>query len=60
MIVVSILALIANSLSLYLIQKVESEDAHIKASAIFTSNDIIIDAGVILAGALVNKADILI
>lgn len=53
MIVVSILALIANSVSLYLIQKVKSNEAHMKASAIFTSNDIIINVGVIIAGVLV-------
>lgn len=53
MIVVSILALAANAASLYLIQKLKSNEAHIKASAIFTSNDIIINAGVILAGCLV-------
>ena len=53
MIVISILALIANSISLYLIQKVKSEEAHMKASAIFTSNDIIINIGVIIAGGLV-------
>ncbi len=53
MIVISILALLANSVSLYLIQKVKSEEAHMKASAIFTSNDIIINIGVIIAGGLV-------
>lgn len=53
MIVVSVLALIANSISLWLIQKVKSKEAHMQASAIFTSNDIIINAGVIIAGILV-------
>ncbi|MFY0625431.1 MAG: cation transporter [Reichenbachiella sp.] len=53
MIVVSCLALIANGFSLFLIQKVKSKDAHMQASAIFTSNDIIINLGVITAGALV-------
>ena len=53
MIVVSFLALIANVVSLYLIQKAKSKEAHMQASIIFTSNDIIINAGVILAGALV-------
>lgn len=53
MIMISILALIANSISLYLIQKVKSEEAHMKASAIFTSNDIVINLGVIVAGGLV-------
>ncbi|MBI9052516.1 MAG: cation transporter [Bacteroidales bacterium] len=53
MIIVSILALIANSFSLYLLQKSKSKDAHMKASMICTSNDVIINAGVIVAGLLV-------
>lgn len=54
MIIVSILALLANALSLYLLQKAKSNEAHIQASMIFTSNDIIINLGVIIAGILVN------
>ena len=53
MIIVSILALMANSFSLYLLQRSKSKEAHMQASMIFTSNDIIINLGVILAGALV-------
>jgi Co/Zn/Cd efflux system component len=53
MIIISFLALLANSVSLYLIQKAKSKEAHMQASAIFTSNDIIINLGVILAGGLV-------
>lgn len=53
MIGVSILALIANALCLYLLQKSKSKEAHMKASMIFTSNDVIINAGVILAGVMV-------
>ena len=53
MIIVSILALIANSICLYLLQKSKSQEAHMKASMIFTSNDVIINSGVILAGVLV-------
>lgn len=53
MIVVSILALIANSVCLYLLQKSRSDEAHMRASMIFTSNDIIINSGVIAAGLLV-------
>jgi len=53
MISVSFLALIANSVSLYLIQKSKSQEAHMQASAIFTSNDIVINIGVIIAGGLV-------
>lgn len=55
MIVVSVLALIANGVCLYLMQKSKSkEEAHMKASLIFTSNDVIINLGVITAGLLVN------
>jgi Co/Zn/Cd efflux system component len=53
MIIVSCFALIANALCLYLLQKTRSNEIHMKASMIFTSNDIIINAGVIIAGLLV-------
>ncbi len=53
MIGVSILALIANAACLYILQKSKSNEAHMKASMIFTSNDVIINSGVILAGVLV-------
>lgn len=55
MIFVSVLALIANGVCLYLLQKSKSkEEAHMKASMIFTSNDVIINLGVIVAGLMVN------
>ncbi len=54
MIVVSILALVANGICLFLLQKSKSTEAHMKASMIFTSNDVIINLGVITAGVLVN------
>lgn len=55
MIIISIFALIANGICLYLLQKSKSkEEAHMKASMIFTSNDVIINLGVIAAGVLVN------
>jgi len=55
MIVISIFALIANGVCLFILQSSKSkEEAHIKASMIFTSNDIIINTGVIIAGILVN------
>lgn len=55
MIIVSIFALIANGVCLYLLQKSKSKgEAHMKASMIFTSNDVIINLGVISAGMLVN------
>ena len=53
MIIISILALIGNSLCLFLLQKSKSQDSHMKASMIFTSNDVIVNIGVIAAGILV-------
>lgn len=53
MIWISLIALIGNSVSLYLIQKAKSNEAHMQASYIFTSNDVIVNIGVIVAGALV-------
>ena len=66
MIVVSIFALIANGFCLYILHKSKSkEELHFKASMIFTSNDIIINMGVITSGFLVswfnsNKPDLFI
>ena len=57
MVIISILALIGNLVSLWLINKAKSEEAHMQASAIFTSNDIIVNGGVILAGVLVYFLD---
>ncbi|UNZ00268.1 cation transporter [Zhouia spongiae] len=55
MIYISVLALIANGICLYILQKSKSkEEVHMKASMIFTSNDVIINLGVIFAGLLVN------
>lgn len=55
MITVSIFALIANAVCLYLLQQSKSkEEAHMQASMIFTSNDVIINLGVIIAGVLVH------
>ncbi len=51
MIAVSLLALAGNALCLYLLQKSKSREAHMQASMIFTSNDIIVNLGVIAAGA---------
>ena len=53
MIGVSVLAFGANLLCLYLLQKMRTKEVHIRASMIFTSNDMIINAGVITAGLLV-------
>lgn len=65
MIIVSILAFIANMYCLYLFQKSNSKEAHMKASLIFTSNDLIVNSGVIISGLLVyffnsNKPDLII
>lgn len=58
MIIVSIFALIANGICLYILQKSKNkEEAHMKASMIFTSNDVIINLGVIVAGLMVNWLD---
>jgi Co/Zn/Cd efflux system component len=65
MIGISALALLGNTLSLYLLQKRKSHDAHMQASVIFTSNDVLINIGVLVAGGLVylthsNIPDLLI
>ncbi len=65
MIIVSTLTLAANSFCLYLLQRSKSKDAHMQASTIFTSNDIVVNLGVITAGILVslfgsNKPDLII
>ena len=54
MIVVSMFALMANVISLLLLQRSKDREVHIQASMIFTSNDIIINVGVIVAGVLVG------
>lgn len=55
MITVSLLALLANALCLYLLQRSKGKDeVHMKASLIFTSNDVIINLGVLIAGILVH------
>ena len=55
MIIISFFALIANGVCLYLLQQSKSkEEAHMKASSIFTSNDIVINLGVIGAAVLVK------
>ncbi len=53
MIAVSTLALIGNAVALYLLQKSKNREAHMQASLIFTSNDVIINTGVIIAGVMV-------
>jgi Co/Zn/Cd efflux system component len=54
MIIVSVLALVANAICLVLLHRSKGKDeAHMKASLIFTSNDVIINLGVIIAAILV-------
>ena len=53
MIAFGFIALIANSFCLFLISKEKKSGIHMKASWIFSSNDVVANTGVILAGALV-------
>jgi Co/Zn/Cd efflux system component len=53
MIVISFLALAGNAICLYLLQRSKSQEAHVQASMIFTSTDVIVNLGVIVAGVLV-------
>jgi len=53
MMAIALLALVANISCLLLISKHRDGGAHMKASWIFSANDVVINLGVILAGALV-------
>ena len=53
MIAIAFVALIANTSCLLLISKHREGGAHMKASWIFSANDVVINLGVITAGALV-------
>ena len=53
MMIVSLFALVGNVVTLYLLQKSKSKEPHMKASMIFTSTDVIVNAGVLIAGAVV-------
>lgn len=53
MIVISLIALIANAACLFLIYKHKDGGAHMKASWIFSANDVIANTGVLVAGVLV-------
>lgn len=53
MIIISSLALIGNAVSIYILSKARREEAHMQASYIFLSNDVVINFGVILAGIFV-------
>ena len=53
MIIISILALLGNAISLYLLRGHKKGEVHMQASWIFTSNDVLVNIGVIVAGILV-------
>ena len=53
MITVAALAMVGNIACLWLLQRAKSEDVHMQASMIFTSNDVVVNFGVILSGVLV-------
>lgn len=54
MIGVAILALVANIVCMALISKHREEGVHMKASWIFSTNDVLANIGVIIAGLLVQ------
>jgi cation transport ATPase len=54
MIIIAFCALIANVACLYLLTGHKNGGAHMKASWIFTANDVIVNMGVIFAGVLVT------
>ncbi len=53
MIIFSCVALIGNAASLYFLGKSKTKEVHIKATQIFTSNDVIVNIGVIIAAVMV-------
>lgn len=53
MIITALLALLANTYCLYVLQQSKANEAHLKASMIFTANDVLINLGVIIAATLV-------
>ncbi|RKZ79580.1 MAG: cation transporter, partial [Gammaproteobacteria bacterium] len=56
-VVVSIIALIANIICLRLIEKHKDGEVHMRASWIFSKNDVIANVGVLLGGSLVWLLD---
>jgi Co/Zn/Cd efflux system component len=53
MIAMSLVALAGNVAALLVLQRSRRQEVHIKASWIFTTNDVLVNLGVIVAGALV-------
>jgi len=54
MMVIALIALVANATCMFLLAKHRKGEVHMRASWIFLSNDVIANAGVILAGVLVK------
>ena len=54
MIIVSSIALVGNAICVYLLQKLSSKEAHIRASLIFSANDVLINIGVIFSAIFVS------
>jgi Co/Zn/Cd efflux system component len=50
MILISLLAMAGNLLSMRILQQQNSDEPHMQASMIFTSTDVLVNAGVIIAG----------
>ncbi len=55
MIVMSCLALAGNAASLYFLRKSKTQEVHIKATQIFTSNDVAVNIGVIISATVLNN-----
>lgn len=53
MIGISLIAFAGNVASLLVLQRTRSQEVHIKASWIFTTNDVLVNIGVMIAGVLV-------
>lgn len=53
MIIASLIALSGNTASLWILNRAQSREAHIEASRIFTSNDVLVNIGVIVSAIVV-------
>jgi Co/Zn/Cd efflux system component len=52
MILISCIAMAGNLVSMHILQKQQSDEPHMQASMMFTSTDVLVNAGVIIAGLL--------
>ncbi len=57
MVVVSVLALLGNAVTLVVLHRIRSQDPHIRASWIFTANDVVVNMLVIVAAVAVAVLD---